>query len=474
MSGMSGGSIIKIGCSESDVTRPPEFTDDALALRFAEAHSDGLRYVAALGKWFLWDGSRWCPDETLVARDLARRICREASSECNEHKASKMIASAKTIAAVERLAQADRKIAATVDQWDADPWLVNTPAGTVNLKTGVMRSHDPKDHITKITGAAPDADCPIDNWLRFLLRVCDGKPELMDYLQRIAGYSLTGSTQEHALFFLYGLGANGKSTFINALTSAAGDYHKTAPIETFTASNTDRHPTDLAALRGARLVTAVETEEGRRWAESKVKALTGGDKISARFMRQDFFEYVPQFKLILAGNHRPGLRSIDEAIRRRFNLVPFAVSISPEERDEKLPEKLSAEMPGILAWMIAGCLDWLSGGLRPPHMVTAATRDYLESEDAISAWMDENCVRDANHWEKTSDLFTSWTLWADTTGEFIGTQKRFIQNLESRGLTYERTKSARGFRGVRLRQSPMVTRGDASPGLSIHARAGRR
>jgi putative DNA primase/helicase len=189
----------------------------------------------------------------------------------------------------------------------------------------------------------------------FLSKITNGNAELSEYLARMAGYCLTGSTNEHALFFCYGTGANGKTTLVNAITGCIGDYHRTAPIETFTQSHNDRHPTELAALRGARLVTAVETEEGRRWAESKIKALTGGDAIAARFMRQDFFEYVPQFKLLIAGNHKPGLRSVDEAIRRRFNLVPFTVTIPPEERDEGLPEKLKAELPGILAWMIRGC-----------------------------------------------------------------------------------------------------------------------
>ena len=187
----------------------------------------------------------------------------------------------------------------------------------------------------------------------------DGDHELVAFLQRVAGYALTGSTSAHALFFLYGTGANGKSVFVNTVAGILGDYHRTAPIETFTASSHERHPTDLAGLRGARLVTAVETEEGRRWAESRIKALTGGDKIAARFMRQDFFEFTPQFKLLIAGNHKPGLRSVDEAIRRRFNLIPFAVTIPDEERDENLTDNLKAEWPGILAWMIetSGAID---------------------------------------------------------------------------------------------------------------------
>lgn len=438
---------------EPGEVRPPEFTDDSLALRFAEEHKETLRYVASLGRWMLWDSVRWNFDETLIARDMARAICRKASAECNQEKTAKMIASAKTVSAVERLAQADRKIAATVDQWDADPWLLNTPGGTFDLRTGDMRNHETSDYITKVAGIAPDSNCQTENWKRFLHRVCGGSPDLVAYLQRMAGYSLTGSTQEHALFFLYGTGGNGKSVFVNAISQAAGDYHRVAGIETFTASNHDRHPTDLAALRGARLVTAVETEEGRRWAESRIKSLTGGDRISARFMRQDFFEYTPQFKLIIAGNHKPGLRSVDEAIRRRFNLIPFTVTIPAEERDETLPDKLKAELPGILAWMIEGCANWLESGLRPPQIVTDATAAYLESEDAIAAWIEDSGTREPNAWEKTSDLFASWAAWADRAGEHVGSQKRFTQNLEARGFAYERKTHGRGFRGIRIKPS---------------------
>jgi len=364
----------------------------------------------------------WHPDETLIARHRAREVCREAAASCNHSKTAKLIASAKTIAAVERLAQADRRIAATVDQWDADPWLLNTPAGIIDLRSGKIREHDPLAYLTKITEVAPDKKCPTPIWRAFLARIMSGNNDVIDYLQRVAGYSLTGSVQEHALFFFYGLGANGKTTFLNALTACAGDYHRTAPIETFTASNHDRHPTDLAALRGARMVTAVETEEGRRWAESKIKTLTGGDPIAARFMRQDFFEYRPQFKLIIAGNHKPGLRSVDEAIRRRFNLVPFTVTIPPDERDEKLPDKLRAELPGILAWMIEGCTEWRARRLAPPQIVTDATAAYLEEEDAIAAWIEEAGERDPSAWEKSGDLFGSWSGWANKAGEFIGSQ----------------------------------------------------
>ena len=435
---------------ELEKPRPPAFSDEALALRFAELHADDLRYVAAWGRWLSWDGARWQFDDTLAAYDLVRKVCRVAAAQCNKIKLASVLASAKTVAAVERLAKSDRRIAATVDQWDTDPWSLNTPDGVIDLLTGKLRLHRATDYMTKITAVSPDVDCSAPNWLAFLDRITANNDELIAFLQRMAGYALTGSTQEHALFFGYGTGANGKTTFVNAITGVAGDYHRTAPIETFTAAQTERHPTDLAGLRGARLVTATETEEGRRWAEAKIKALTGGDKIAARFMRQDFFEYTPQFKLLIAGNHKPGLRSVDEAIRRRFHLVPFDVTIPPEERDSDLGERLRDEWPGILAWMIDGCLDWQKCGLAPPESVTSATAAYLEAEDAMAAWLDEVGTRNVNTWEATKTLFNSWKAWADDAGEHAGTMKRFVQNLETRGLTPERRAHARGFRGFRI------------------------
>src|ERR1017187_1284583 len=209
-------------------------------------------------------------------------------------------------------------------------------------------------------------------WRRFLDRVTDGNAELQAFLQRVIGDCLSGSVCEHALFFLYGTGANGKSVFLSTIAGLLADYAKTAPASAFTASSTDQHPTDLAGLRGARFVTAIETEDGRWWAEAKIKSLTGGDRILARFMRQDFFEYVPQLKLVVAGNHKPGLRNVDEAIRRRLHLIPFTVTIAENERDPELTEKLKAEYPGILQWAIEGCLMWQREGLNPPVVVRDA------------------------------------------------------------------------------------------------------
>jgi putative DNA primase/helicase len=421
----------------------PEFSEDRLALRFADRHGNDLRYVAAWGKWFAWTGTHWEIENTLAVFDMARTICREAAAECNKASISNAIAKAKTVAAVETLARSDRRIAATIGQWDSNPWFLNTPGAVIDLRTGQSQPNRPEDYATKITAVTPGGTCPL--FLDFLATVTDGKPDLIDYLQRAFGYALTGDTREHALFFFHGTGANGKSVLVSTISRILGAYHKTAPIETFTASSVASHLTDLAGLMGARLVTAVETEEGRRWAESKIKSLTGGDEISARFMRQDYFSFTPVFKLVIAGNHKPGLRSVDEAIRRRFHLVPFAVTIPPGQRDKRLADKLKAEWPGILAWAIHGCLKWQAEGLNPPQAVLDATSAYLEAEDATAAWMDERCEVKATCWESSAALFASWKEWAELAGEFVGSQKQFGEKLEARGIQPSRKCTAARF-----------------------------
>lgn len=435
---------------QEEVLIAPAFSEEALALLFAELHADELRYVAAWGKWLRFNGKQWGYDETRQVFSLAREVCREAAGKSNKPSEAKAVASAKTRAAVISLASEDRRIAATVDQWDQDLWLLNTPNGVVDLRTGKMRDHRVEDYMTKITAVAPDESCAAPRWSQFLARVTGGDKDLENFLARMGGYALTGSIDEHALFFLYGSGANGKGVFMRTTTGILKDYHRTAPIETFTAAkDVDRHPTELAMLRGARMVSVSETEEGRRWAEKRISQLTGGDPIPARFMRQDFFEFMPQFKLIISGNHKPSLRSVNEAIRRRFNLLPFSVTIPEAERDIELSEKLKAEWPGILAWMITGCLQWQEIGLAPPHCVTEATDKYLEGEDATQMFLDDCCTLGAQKWTASDDLFVEWQTWAEAHGEFVGSAKRFGQSLEAHGLKPHKA-GKRGYQGVAI------------------------
>jgi putative DNA primase/helicase len=429
----------------------PAFSEEAIAIDFANRHAGDLRYVAKWNQWFCWDGTCWREDQTRKVFSIARGLCRELALTVNKSSESKRVASAKTRAAVVSLAGEDHRLAATTEQWDANPWLLNTPGGVIDLRTGVTRAHCADDYMTKRTAVAPAGDCP--RWKAFMDKITGGDEALQRFLQRWCGYALTGSTREHAMGFGFGVGANGKSVFTNTITGVLADYATTAPIETFTVTSTEQHPTELARLRGARLVVATETEEGRRWAESKIKMLTGGDRTAARFMRQDFFEFTPQFKLWIVGNHKPGLRSVNEAIRRRFLLVPFDVVIPPADRDADLAGKLKDEWPGILQWMVEGTITWQRDGLAAPAAVANATEAYLEGEDAIALWLEECTVPDTNAWANSSDLFKSWKEWSEAAGEYTGNQRRFSQNLETKGLIPERRKLGRGYRGRQLRES---------------------
>jgi putative DNA primase/helicase len=430
--------------AEND-SRPPMFSDDAVALRFTAAHGHEARYCADWGKWLFWDGCRWKPDVILAAFEHARLICRAVSTECANRQLARIIAGAKTVAAVVTLARSAPQHATKVEQWDAHLWLLNTPSGVVDLRTGQSAAHDQKLYMSKITAVGPSGDCPL--WKKFLAKVTGENEELQKYLARVCGYALTGSIREHVFFFFYGAGANGKGVFLNTVSAILGDHATVAPISTFIASRTEQHPTDLASLRGARLVTAQETERDRHWAEAKIKALTGGDKISARFMRQDFFEFAPIFKLLIAGNNKPQLRDVDEAIRRRFNLIPFEVVIPVAERDRDLTDKLRREWPGILQWMIDGCLEWQRIGLAPPAVVREATENYFDAEDALAQWIAE-CCRTGLHeftFDLSTALYTSWKVWAKNAGEDPGTQKAFVGALEKRGF-----KASKGTRGIRI------------------------
>lgn len=435
-----------------------ELSDAFLADHFRQVYGPDLRYVAAWGRWYHWDGHLWTADRKLMVTDCVREVCCEVAAAyiISNPGPAKSASSGKTINAVERLARADRHMAATPDQFDADPWLLNTPTCIVDLRTGIQRPHSPTDFCTKVTRVSPGPALPVPPiWTQFLETITAGDQELIAYLQRVAGYFLSGSISEHALFFLYGTGANGKSVFINTLARILGSYATVGTTEMFLATHTDRHPTELAKLMGARLVTAIETEIGRRWDETKLKMLTGGDTITARYMHQDFFDYDPQFKLLIAGNHKPGLRGVDEAIRRRLHLVPFVVTIPDEEQDAELSHKLEAEWPQILAWAIHGCLMWQrETTLIMPTAVLQSTADYLEDEDILEEWLDEMCVRHPSYSAMVKDLYDEWKSWAGSRNEFVGSCKAFSQALQDKGFKRSRTKSDRFFRGLWLKNPP--------------------
>ncbi|RAA19004.1 phage/plasmid primase, P4 family [Ralstonia pseudosolanacearum] len=423
-------------------------TEDGLATAFTRRYGDDWRYCSLWGKWLVWTGVRWNSDQLLYVTHLARGICRAASLKAETARQKSKLASSATIASVEKIARSDPKHAATADEWDADVWALNTPGGVVDLRTGQLRPHRREDRMTKVTTATPrggiGGGCP--SWLAFISDITGGNTDLAAYLQRVVGYCLTGVTSEHALFFLYGTGANGKSVFVNVLTTILGDYAANAPMDTFMEARGDRHPTELAGLRGSRLVSSIETEQGRRWNESKVKAITGGDKVSARFMRQDFFDYLPQFKLLIAGNHKPAIRNVDEAMKRRLHLIPFTVTVPPERRDGRLTEKLLKERDGILAWAIEGCLAWQRQRLDPPACVRSATEEYFDEEDAIGDFLDEEAQCHPQARVAVADVFLRWQEWAGRRGEYVGTSRWLAQQLTNR--SFERTRLHGGVKGL--------------------------
>jgi P4 family phage/plasmid primase-like protien len=428
----------------------PDQSEDFMALAFTSAHAAELRSVPDWGGWLRWDGARWKQDNTLMAFDLARKIVRQHAVEMNEMNRAVRLASARTVAAVEKLARADQNLACSPDIWDRHPTLLNHPNGIVDLRTGELRPHDRSLHITKITAVAPRGACPL--WLEFLARITEGQEGLAAFLQRIAGYSLTGVTREHAMFFGYGTGGNGKGVFLNTLRAVWGDYADVAPAETFLVTHSERHTTDIAGLRGARLVIAQEIEEGQQWAEAKIKRLTGGDPVKARFMHQNFFEYVPEFKLFVAGNHKPSLRTIDPAIRRRLNLIPFIVNIPEAEQDKELFDKLKAEWPGILQWAVEGCLEWQRIGLAAPPCVSDATQRYLEGEDSVQAWLDDCCTIGPNLTAAKADVRNSWTKWCEHTRTPPGGRNELTDKIEQKGFVSDKgTAGKRCFRGFAIR-----------------------
>jgi putative DNA primase/helicase len=322
------------------------------------------------------------------------------------------------------------------------------------LRTGEIRRAVSENYITKITAVVPadKPECP--RWLQFMREATNDDEGLIAFLQQFLGYTLTGDTKEHSLLFIHGDGGNGKGVLQNTIGDILGDYRQTAAMETFTASPTDKHPTDLAMLHGARLVTASETEEGRAWAESRIKQITGGDKISARFMRQDFFEFKPEFKLLLIGNHKPTLRNVDDAARRRFNIVPFVHK--PPVKDLDLEAKLRAEWRGILRWMIDGCLIWQRFGLVRPQVVLDATNEYFTEQDSIRQWIEDRCdIGKGTLSDTSTNLFRNWTTWATANGEKPGTARWFAQALARQGFKPFRKTKARGFFGIEAKPDPV-------------------
>ncbi len=403
----------------------PQFSDEALSVHFVDERVNDIRYTAEWSKWHHWTGSYWREDKTLVVMNLTREMCRRVSREAN--KGAKSLASARTVGAVSNLTRADQRVAATILQWNVDPWLLGTPGGTVDLKTGLLRVNGIDDYITRITTVTPSAavGCPL--WLATINQIFNGDVELIAYMQRLAGYLLTGHVREEQMYFFFGEGRNGKGTFIETLGYALGDYATTVAMSTLVMSKHPEHPTEIAKLCGVRLALASETEDGMRWNISRVKNLTGKDKLTARLMRTDFFDFPPTHKLVVSSNRKPSLGRVDEAIAQRVVMIPFAVIF--KKPDKTLKDRLVAEAPGILAWAVQGCLDWQRWGLNPPYAVRTATDQYLHDQDDIQVFIDEWCDLVPTARTSSTVLYTNWHTWCERNGIYSGSKKEFTQRM---------------------------------------------
>jgi putative DNA primase/helicase len=428
-----------------------------------------LLFVEGIG-WHTWNGHRWQPNEAAARRradELPRIVLRDArdcldaaSKEVDPDRRDKLSSKAGVLTRWAKRCESgkvmasafemlERRLIVAPSEADSDPFLLVTANGTLDLKTGQLRASQRIDFITKGTSVAfdPAATCPV--FQSFLNRIFQRHLEVIPFLQRAVGYSLTGDTREQCLFLLHGSGANGKSTLVNVLELLLGDYAKQAAPDLLTAKTGDRHPTEIADLRGSRLVATVETGEGRRLDETLIKQMTGGDRMKGRLMRQDFFEFLPEFKLWMATNHLPQIRGVDSGVWRRIRLVPFLETIGDDEKDPMLPAKLRAEAPGILAWAVRGCLEWQAGGLQPPAIVTGATAGYRVAEDTLGAFLSERCVLLPGLETQASELYRAYRQWAEENGEFVHTQTRFGRMLTERGIE-RKTGRIVSYRGIGL------------------------
>lgn len=441
---------------------PPLYSDSALARRLINRFGGNLRYCEALGGWQLYNNGMWAPDDTLMVEHMANRVCLEQSARAAEDpsldkargKEARRLAGAGAQSACMTKARSDRRVTVRQEDFDANPWALNTPGGVVDLRTGMLGPHDPKGYHTRRTTVTPEGGTPVE-FLRFLHEATGGDQGLIDLIQIKAGYWLTGITREHDITFIWGPGGNGKSVLVNTLSHILGEYAQVADTSTFAQSKQEQHPEAIASLRGARLVLANETNEGQVWNEARVKQASGGDKLRARFMNQNSFTFTPCFKLVFVGNHKPRISNLDQALKRRFHLLPFTVT--PAKVDRQLDEKLQAEAGRILAWAIEGCLKWQRQGIVLPEVVKSATQEYFTDEDPVGRFLEERCHPGHEHTVYTAGVYEAWREWAQEQGELIRTARWLTTNLAQRpGIEKWRCSATgqRGLRGIKLIYSP--------------------
>jgi putative DNA primase/helicase len=450
-----------------DLLNPESRTEMANAKRFVERHGEVIRYVPEWRKFVVWDGRCWPTDTGCtierMAKDVATEVWEVTASmlpNCDRAEVAPLVSFAKSTASARgvqstiELVRSEPGIPITPDQLDALPWLLNCQNATVDLQTGRAREHRKADYLTKLSPVVFDQHAQCPTWERFLGEVQEGNEVMIRYLQQLVGYWITGSVREHILPIFYGVGANGKSVFLNTVQAMLGpDYAMTGPPDLLMAKRTETHPTELADLFGRRFVSCIEIEAGRRLAESLVKALTGGDRLRARRMREDFWEFQPSAKYAIGANHRPIIRGTDNGIWRRLRAIHFGVVFPPEKQDKSLPDKLLRELPGILNWAIRGCIDWQKNGLVEPDAVNLATDEYRGESDVLGDFIDECCLVEDSQRVAGGRLYEAYAAWCKVNGHEPFNNTVFGRQLTERGYPARKASGTKVRDGIGLKLS---------------------
>jgi len=438
-----------------------QYTDTSNAELIVRKSGGEAKYCAPWKKWVLWDGKRWESDERNRIYDIAKTVIRSMHEDVlnlpdhrdrieMENHAIKSEAVRRRKAAVEA-ASWEPSVNLVPDDLDRDPWLFNVRNGTIDLKTGSCREHRKEDLISKVSRVDfdPHAGCP--TWLAFLREITDCRADLMEFLQIAAGWTMTGDISAQTMFILYGSGANGKSTYLNALIDVMGDYAISTPTETFMHKHGDQMSNDIARLRGTRLVTTMEAEQGKKLSEPLIKQVTGNDRLTARFLYGEYFDFRPTFKIYMATNHKPIIHGTDFGIWRRIKLIPFTVTIPNEKQDPQLQGKLHEEASGIMNWMIEGCLKWRGKGLVAPAEISEATDEYRGEMDGLGTFLHERCIQGPGTRIRARELFKTYQEWCEEVNERAFSERMFGMRMQEIGVERYRTQDARYWKGIELK-----------------------
>ncbi|HFJ9344257.1 TPA: phage/plasmid primase, P4 family [Bacillus mobilis] len=422
---------------EDKPKRKFKLTELGNAERIAYEYGHVIKFVNDIG-WFIWDGKRWKVDTKKEIERITAKVLRSLSKSDDESEAKWARMCERRNVRMNSIKDLMPLVPGERAEFDKHKYLLNVENGIVDLKTGKLQQHDRELGLTKITNISFDENAKCPEWLNFLDQIFQGDKELAEYMQRLIGYSLTGEITEQIMVFLIGGGSNGKSTFINIIKDIMGDYGRQAKSDTFIKKKETGANNDIARLVGSRFVSAIESEDGEQLSEAFVKQITGGEPVLARFLRQEFFEFIPEFKVFFTTNHKPVIKGVDEGIWRRIRLIPFNLQLPKEKRDKKLPEKLSLEMPGILNWAIEGCLKWQQSGLKDPAIVMKATGDYKEEMDILGPFMFECCFKREDVQIEAKELFEVYANWCFKNGEHQLKNRAFYRILETQGFKRER------------------------------------